>query len=233
MILHNFFPLICDISFIIFPIVGFIPQIIKNKILFPPLLILLTIFTNIFKIIFYKEGDMINTILYQAILVIVFQFYLLYVSRCVMCKLEENIFKKRLGWLFMRYGIFTTCASISIMLVCTLQILSMFLGLPFIKLCGILSVFLEVSVGLIQLYINKERRVDPNDLIYMNNERVPKELYACWIIGDFCKLGYILYRKVPLLLTVSVLFQIAIDSLLLFEKENEVENEIEIKAIKV
>lgn len=82
------------------------------------------------------------------------------------------------------------------------------------EFCGILSLFFEVGVNIVQLIIEKN-----NDLSSINEPRkstLQKQLYLVWVIGDLCRIFFMMFIVTPWIYIMASFIQLAIDIYLLF-----------------
>ncbi|TBU11929.1 hypothetical protein CWI38_0975p0020 [Hamiltosporidium tvaerminnensis] len=212
----NLEPLI-NFFFIFFPIVGYLPQIITLQSVFPPLLSTITIIANLLKIFYYKVNKYEKPILYQSFVVIGVHSFLLYFYNKKLSYLEEKIFKhKNLNRIYQKYGLFTLNMILITFIALTLNCFCFINGMENLFIgCGFLSLTFESLVGVIQIVINK---VDNKKLpIGIKKQRCGKELFFCWFFGDLSRFVWMIWLKSPVLLVLSVVFQIGIDLALIFD----------------
>ncbi|KAF7684149.1 hypothetical protein TCON_0636 [Astathelohania contejeani] len=209
---NELFKTIGNIFFITFPMLGFVPQIASKKIVFPSLLSILTIYSSTFKI-FYVKADPLDPIVPQALLLIVFHFFLLYAYKQNLSVLEKRIFHNRfVDSYIVKHGLFTVILCSVVMIGISLDSLILLAPTPiFYTACGIIAIACEMSIGIVQIIM---RRIDKK---YGIEKRLAKELFLCWALGDAVKVAWMIYIKSHFALILSVVFQIGVDIVLLFE----------------
>lgn len=196
--------------FIISPLIGYIPQIAANNIVFSPLLSLVLIISAIMRIFFFRYEKYGLPILFQSFALILTQLYLVYKFKHKLGIVEDKFYKK---FKTDNRAIFTKNLVLisSVYLLCHL---TGYFSMDLYKFCGIIGAVLESSVGVLQIYF---RRMDKRFLIGEDKRRIPKELFACWIVGDVVKAFWIYVLNAKKIFLVPIMFQIIVDCFLMFE----------------
>lgn len=203
-----------NLIFIISPAIGYIPQIISNNIVFSPLLSLILIVSGLMRILYFQVESFKLPILFQSIALILTQLILIFNYKHRLGVIESKFYALcRTEKFSKKHSLFTT----NILLLTTIFFLCHMFGYlttQFYSLCGIIGAVLESSIGLLQIYF---RRADQKYLIGEEKRRMPKELFACWIVGDVAKACWMYYLNSKNIFFVPILFQIVVDGFLMFE----------------
>ncbi|KAK6089546.1 hypothetical protein P3W45_001428 [Vairimorpha bombi] len=196
--------LMYTILFIFSPIVGFIPQIYTNQILFPELLSALTIVANILKIYHFRTKSFFSVIPMQGAFIILLHSCLMYYNKSTYSITEEKITKR----------LRISSKQLFVVYIGLISITSHFVGLVLntYEFCGLLSLVFEVSVNFIQLLIEKQNK---GILDETKKRRSQKELYLVWIVGDICRILFMMSVETPKVYTAASFIQLAIDGYLL------------------
>ncbi len=188
-----------DIFYILSPVFAFIPQICRNKIVYSPLLSILSIISSIVKIMHYRVEEYNITLLYQFIVGLVVHAYLIR-HYSIPLRRFENIFFRGV---LMKQGLFS-CAVILVMgfiLVC-----NFFYMFNYGHLFGDLACILDVLTTFLQL------------LIYSSSKEKPKEAFVVWLIGDVIKIAMLIFfYKSPIEYTIACGLQLAMNCFTLFK----------------
>ncbi|KAM0677527.1 hypothetical protein BDAP_001853 [Binucleata daphniae] len=200
--------------FIVSPCIGYIPQLLQKNVVFSPLLSLILIFSAVFKFYFYQVESFSAVIIAQSAFLILIQLTLIYNFKSQYGHVEQNFYSK-MERSCKKYGAFYVNLSLVVFVSLFVHLMTYFTNYVY-HACGYLSLLLESSVGLLQIVM---KRMDNKYLIggKSNKRRMPKELFVCWIVGDFAKLYWMYKLESPYMLSGSVLFQIIVDFVLLFE----------------
>lgn len=196
MILHS----ILDIIYVISPIFAFLPQIFRKKILYSPLLSLLSIVSSIIKIMHYKIHSYNIILLYQFIVILLVHIYLIKNYRNPLRNFELMFFPSSLC---LKYGLFS-CA------------LTFVFGLGFMfnffyifnygHFFGDLACILDVFITFLQL------------LIYTDAKSKITESFIVWIVGDAIKIILLVFfYKSPMEYCIATVLQILMNTFTLFK----------------
>ena len=197
-----------SVLFIISPIIGYIPQLYTRQIVFPEFLSALTILANILKIIhFTGKSNAFTVIPLQGMFTILLHSCLLLFNKSIYSVTEEKIMKK------LKISSKQIYVSYIILICMCIQICGLFTRS--FEFCGILSLIFEVSVNSVQLLIEKQKK---EVIVVAVNKKVrsQKELYLVWIIGDICRIFFMVCADTPHVYTVASLIQLGIDGYLLY-----------------
>ncbi|WUR04843.1 putative transporter [Vairimorpha necatrix] len=197
-----------SVLFCVSPIVGFIPQILTQKIIFPELLSSLTIIANILKIFHFREKSSLSSVIpLQGIFTIILHSCLLYFNKSLYSVTEEKIMKKLKITNKQLYFSYILLVAVSTHLIGSF--------IRSFEFCGLLSLIFEVSVNSIQLLIEKQNK----EVIIETTKKVrsQKELYLVWIVGDICRIFFMISVDTPYVYSVASLIQLGIDGYLLYK----------------
>lgn len=198
-----------NLVFITAPSLGFLPQLVKRKITFAPILSTILILANTFKLLYFNITDFSPEIFLQSLFLIVFHFVLLAMSRPdSLSILEEKVFINRYTEKsFRRYGLFSLIFSLIITAVAGFYAIGYFVSnLVFYLACPLFTV-LECSVGIVQLLI-----LETESRFSLNKQKAfPRELFLLWALGDLLKLAWMIKIKTEAVMCFSVVFQIVVD----------------------
>ena len=206
-----------DIGFIVFPLVGYVHQFIKINRLkssegFSKLVSFILIFAFDIRIFFWIGDRFEFAVLLNAIFGLIMQLILLHA--CVKYtsgnKNKSNsdyfAFKEFWNWpYFMDYFYFVSVFTI------TLSLISNIIGYnnqPYVNFLGAITAIIEAFLGvpqMVEIYRNK------------NVGTISYLLVASWFCGDIFKLLYYLNSNSPLQLILCDLFQLMVDSTIIFE----------------
>ena len=209
--------ILSDIGFIIFPLVGYVHQFIKINRLkssegFSKLVSFILIFAFDIRIFFWIGDRFEFAVLLNAIFGLIMQLILLHA--CVKYssgnKNKANsdyfAFKEFWNWpYFMDYFYFVSVFTI------TLSLVSNIIGYnnqPYVNFLGAITALIEAFLGvpqMVEIYRNK------------NVGTISYLLVASWFCGDIFKLLYYLNSNRPLQLILCDLFQLMVDSTIIFE----------------
>ncbi|KAI5168481.1 hypothetical protein PAEPH01_0169 [Pancytospora epiphaga] len=182
------------IAYILSPVLGFIPQIYTGKIIFSPMLSLLTIISCIIKFFHYYEARYSVVLLYQFLFIILLHGYLIRNYRLPLRRIELVLFRPEL---YSKHGLGMYCLSVATIVA---VLANVFFILGFGPVFGIVASTLDLMITFIQL------------LIYKNAIEKPLELFACWVVGDLIKLATMIFiYKAPLIYNISIVAQILLN----------------------
>jgi hypothetical protein len=185
---------ILDLLYILSPSVAFVPQIYRGRIIFSPLLSLVSIVSAVVKVLQYHENPYSIVLLYQSIVIIVLHFYLVANYKYPLKKLEMRIF-----WpsLYHRCGLVLSTAAL--VLGCTgfINLISIFrIG----KMFGILTGLLDTLATFLQVFI------------YRNEKDKPLFLFFAWIVGDVVKICMMVKKyETPIEYILTICGQISLN----------------------
>lgn len=217
--------LLIDLCMIFGPQIGFFLQAFKIKKErssegFSKVLVLILVSANILRIYYWIESKFTSVLLYQSILMIGTQFYLLYYAVRYQTKQshktdDENFRVMSIeipslnnfwNWTdFSNYVLFFTAFCLMNSIICLL--LSSFsesLG----PALGFLSGLIEATLGLPQVFKNYTSKSIGNLSIGM---------ITLWIIGDSIKTVYFIVKDTPIYFIYCGAFQICIDIVITFQ----------------
>lgn len=203
-----------NIVFIISPAIGYIPQLVTNNVVFSPLLSLILILSGLMRILYYQVEKYSLPILLQTFVLIITQLLLIYRFRYRLGVIEEKFYNTcKIEKYTTKHAIFTINAIVITTIFFLCHLLGYLVG-GFYRFCIIIGAILESSVGVLQIYF---KRVDKKYLIGGEKRRMPKELFACWIVGDLAKAVWMYKLDTKRIFFVPIIFQIIVDGLLMFE----------------
>lgn len=203
-------------AFVLAPCIGFLPQIVRRKITFAPLLSTIIIMANVMKLLYWRAAPFSAEIVLQCAFLILFHFVLLYLSKQELSILEEKLVLNRFTEKsYRRYGMFSLVFSLMVTVVLLIATLSfVFRSTAIYVMFGPLFLIAECSVGLVQLLIiETERRYS-----LVKDVKYPRELFLIWALGDILKFVWMVRLSTPLFLLVSVAFQIVVDVAVVFRR---------------
>ncbi|EQB60658.1 udp-glucose pyrophosphorylase [Vairimorpha apis BRL 01] len=205
---------IFSVLFTISPIIGFLPQIYTRNIIFPEILSLFTIMSNMLKLFHFSNRSLFCIIPIQGVFVIFLHSYLIFFNKSSYSLFEEKLMKK-----FKMSSKKIYCAYIGLMFIFIHLFGKIYKSYEF---CGVLSLCFEVSVNIIQLILEKY-----NENLNINEQKkntLQKQLYLVWVIGDLCRILFMLSIITPWIYIVASFIQLIIDVYLLFfiEKNNTI-----------
>jgi hypothetical protein len=212
------FNYLLDIGFVVLPLVGYIHQYMKIKILqntegFSKFVSFILIMAYIIRIFFWLGHHFEITILLNAIFGIIMQLLLLQICVKYDKRLQRNQNISRLlnlkefwNWPFF-YDYFFFVSIITILI----GFLSNIIGYDnevYIFILGILTSMIEALLDIPQiyeLYISK----NPHTISYL--------LIIGWLCGDIFKVSYYCSRNTPIQLIVCAIFQLSTDFIVIYQ----------------
>lgn len=188
-----------DILYILSPILAFLPQIYRNKILFSPLLSVLTIISAILKIFHFQCEEFSVILLYQFVVIVALHFYLISRYKQPLRHLEMKLFKPEL---YLKYGLVNYAFGLIAGATAFIDIMFILnLGHTF----GGIACFSDVLITFFQI------------MIYRNLEDKPSELFLVWIVGDLIKIvSMLLWYKAPIEYILAIALQMSMNAYIAF-----------------
>lgn len=162
--------LFSDIFYIFSPIIGFIPQIYRCRIIFSPFLSVMAVISCIFKLFHYQIERYSTILLYQALTLIALHLYLINNYKLPLRHVEMKMFRPK--W-YLRYGLFNYSLCI---FTCTIFFLHSLYMFDWGHLFGNFACLLDIFTTFLQM------------VIYKDSENKPQELFLLWVAGDCIKI---------------------------------------------
>ncbi|ELA46671.1 hypothetical protein VCUG_01821 [Vavraia culicis subsp. floridensis] len=217
MLLSQIMQILGNIVFVFAPCIGFIPQIVKRKITFAPILSTIVILANVMKLLYWQSEHFPLEIVLQSVFLVLFHFVLLYLSKQELSILEEKLVLNRFTEKsYRRYGMFSLIFSLIVSIVLMIATISLIFRTRYVyTVFGPLFLVAECSVGLVQLLI-----IEMESKYSLGKEvEYPRELFLMWALGDILKLIWTIKLNPPVFLIVSVVFQIMVDVAVVFRRK--------------
>ncbi|KAI5149536.1 hypothetical protein ENBRE01_0970 [Enteropsectra breve] len=189
-----------NVAFIISPIIPFLPQIYKKRIVYSPFLSTLNILSNSIKILHYQNFKYGTTVLYQYMMLLTLHAYLLKYNSAVLKPLEERFMSSRL----LKGRTISSCATAFLVsVISVLYLLSLYgAGHSY----GVVACFLDVCITGMQL------------ALYLDENKKPRELFVCWVVGDIAKLIQMkLWTNLSIEYYIAVILQIVMNFVVLIK----------------
>lgn len=202
---------------IIAPIIGFVPQIIRNRILFSPLLSFIVILSNILRIYYWQLERFEFCLVIQSIVLIFLHNLLIAMYGEELSRYESRFFKnfmtkkthKKKGLFLAHLQLIATVGFLVYTLHCLVS------GKTALFICKYTSFFLDMAGSVLQFLLAKyDEKSESSD----QKKEQPKELFFCWILGDIIKFVWLLRMNTPLTIVGSVVFQLFFNFLLFFRE---------------
>ena len=218
-----FVKIFCDYLMIFAPSIGYIVQGLTFKNTqssdgFSLYICLILLFANIMRVFFWFGKTFTIVLLYQSLVVIVSQFYLIhmylkysnYKGKSFQIKKSflslDKVFNKKLFWKWdnvSEYFIFIFISTMMFYLFCLgvngLQ------NIFFVELIGAISVFSESIIAIPQIKENNLKKNCDNISLFM---------ISSWLIGDIFKSGYYIFSGSPIQFIICGFFQVSLDIIL-------------------
>ncbi|KAI4293164.1 hypothetical protein PAPHI01_2438 [Pancytospora philotis] len=187
-----------DLLYITSPLIGFLPQMYRKKIVFSPVLSLLSIISCVIKIFQYQIEPYSTVLLYQFVLLVGMHFYLIKNYRLPLRRTEHYVYNPRL---YSKYGLATYASSVVVTVIAALHVLY-FMGGGWIM--GHLASATDIFTTVLQM------------AFYRNNPSKPRELFLAWIVGDIAKMFIMLgFYEAPRIYLITTAIQLAINTYVL------------------
>lgn len=225
---YTYSKILCDILMIFSPSIGYIAQAIKFKQTkssegFSKYMCLILLFANLLRIFFWIGKQFTIVLLYQSIIVIISQFYLIHQS----LKYDKSI--KKQNKLESKEKIFFEYLQISplfnkenfwkweneleyykfiLIFIMSFTVLCNFIGFQnhfFIDLIGLISAFSESIIAVPQI---------KNNFITKNVSNISMIMVFMWLGGDLFKTIYYIYTSSPIQMIVCGFLVICFDIIL-------------------
>jgi hypothetical protein len=207
-----------DIGFVVLPLVGYIHQYMKIKILqntegFSKLVSFILIMAYIIRIFFWIGNHFEITILINAIFGLIMQLLLLQICIKYDKKLQKDLHISRLLNLkeFWNWPFFSDYFLFTLLITIIIGFISNIFGYDntvYIFILGVLTSMIEALLDLPQiyeLYISK----NPHTISYL--------LIFGWLSGDIFKVSYYCSRNTPIQLIVCAIFQLSTDFIVIYQ----------------
>ena len=184
-----------DISYILSPAFIFARQIFNQKIVYSPLLSLLTIISTIFKIIHYKIHAYDIILLYQFVILLFLHFYLIFNYTLPLRGIEDKILGPalKLGYSPRSIACIVFFASMTITNLLFVVNCAAYFG-QFASLLDVFTTFLQL-------------------LQYKDDAAALRECFAAWIVGDLLRLYInVFVYKTPVEFTIATAMTLAMNA---------------------
>ena len=229
---YKYLKILCDILMVFSPSIGYIAQAMKFKETkssegFSKYMCLILLFANLLRIFFWIGKQFTIVLLYQSIIVILSQFYLIHQSLKYdkSIKLDNKIEKSKekiikdylkISHLFKSENFWKWENELEyykfiIIFIISFSIISNLIGFQnkiFIDIIGLISAFLESIIGIPQI---------KNNFITKNVSNISFIMIFMWLGGDIFKTIYYIYSNSPIQMIFCGFLVIFLDIILSFQ----------------
>jgi hypothetical protein len=215
-VFNKLIELLFSFMFIFFPLIGYIAQYIKIKNLknsygFSKLISFILIIAFLFRIFFWFGNHYQLSILFQAIVGLIFQIILLH--QCIKYsdlkdKPNSDLFNLNEFWNWPYFMDYIACL---VFISTALSLTSFTFGYnnqAYIELLGYISGSVEATLGVPQVISNYSTK---------NTKGFSLVLIATWVGGDSFKLIFYYYSNSPIQLIMSSVGQLTVDFVILYQ----------------
>lgn len=187
-----------DLLYVLGPCIGFIPQIVKRKPKYNPVLSLLHIYSSLIKILYYESKRSEIAVIYQFYITLVLHVYLLNLQYNRKDVEMYNIFGFRFDNQFYFKYLFYFISVFFLFL----KVLDIFkLSSAFVSIALVIEIFIT--------FLHYD--------LYSHTKSKPRELFVAWAIGDLFKLYLMIGKYISsLLLVLGCVFQFIINLIIIF-----------------
>ena len=229
---YKYLKILCDILMVFSPSIGYIAQAMKFKETkssegFSKYMCLILLFANLLRIFFWIGKQFTIVLLYQSIIVILSQFYLIHQSLKYdkSIKLDNKIEKSKekiikdylkISHLFKSENFWKWENELEyykfiIIFIISFSIISNLIGFQnkiFIDIIGLISAFLESIIGIPQI---------KNNFITKNVSNISFIMIFMWLGGDIFKTIYYIYSNSPIQMIFCGFLVVFLDIILSFQ----------------
>lgn len=211
--------LVMNMVCVLSPVIGFLPQIIRGKVSFSPILSFFAIVSSISRIYCWGSENFDFYIVLQSISIILLHNLLIamkdnsrlsyYEKRFFKSPFTRKSFREKKLFIVHLQLLILFCINIY-MWHCSLPLRWM------LAICKYTNFILDTTSGLMQYFLNLYDTKVPS---YQKScEKKTRELFFCWILGDMAKICWLISINSPYTIIGSVFFQLIVNCFLLCQK---------------